>query len=425
MRLSIGSPAREESAFCSPPVFLGFRLANPGELPSLADEISPAMRTLLILLLTAIACGGGHSHAAEEAAAASPRSIVIGKDGAITTPVAQPRPTVEQPPATFTPRSIEELTGVTPETVETTPQPAPPPAVDWAPIVQAMQLMIDQQKVALKAMEQAREDSIQNSQRNSEAMEGKLTKLEDALAAQRTHEAETINRMNRLVVGVAAGFAGIGFVVMVLTAWFFMRTMNKVAEINAEIQSQLLALPHSQPHLVGEGGGANTSGNQRLLGALEQLERRIRELEHSGSSATGGSPTGSFDGGGDPSLGVEAELVDLESETTDGSPSVGALMAKGQTMLNLDDAEQALECFDAVLKQDPKNADALLKKGTALERLRRMQEALDAYDAALQQDDSLTMAYLAKGGICNRMERYAEALDCYERALRVQQQGSV
>lgn len=390
----------------------------------MTGEFSPAMRTFLILLLTAIACGSGDSHAAEEATAASPRSIVIGKDGAITNPVAQLLPTAEQPPATFTPRSIEELTGATSEVVEAMPQPAPP-AVDWEPIVQAMQLMIDQQKVALKAMEQAREDSIQNSQRNSEAMEGKLTKLEDSLAAQRTHEAETINRMNRLVVGVAAGFAGIGFVVMVLTAWFFMRTMNKVAEINAEIQSQLLALPHSQPHLVGEGGGANTPGNQRLLGALEQLERRIRELEHSGTSATGGSPTGSFDGGGDPSLGVEAELVDLESEATDGSPSVGALMAKGQTMLNLDDAEQALECFDAVLKQDPKNADALLKKGTALERLRRMQEALDAYDAALQQDDSLTMAYLAKGGICNRMERYAEALDCYERALRVQQQGSV
>lgn len=390
----------------------------------MTGEFSPAMRTFLILLLTAIACGSGDSHAAEEATAASPRSIVIGKDGAITNPVAQPLPTAEQPPATFTPRSIEELTGVTPEVVEAMPQPAPP-AVDWEPIVQAMQLMIDQQKVALKAMEQAREDSIQNSQRNSEAMEGKLTKLEDSLAAQRTHEAETINRMNRLVVGVAAGFAGIGFVVMVLTAWFFMRTMNKVAEINAEIQSQLLALPHSQPHLVGEGGGANTPGNQRLLGALEQLERRIRELEHSGTSTAGGGATGSFDGGGDPSLGVEAELVDLESEATDGSPSVGALMAKGQTMLNLDDAEQALECFDAVLKQDPKNADALLKKGTALERLRRMQEALDAYDAALQQDDSLTMAYLAKGGICNRMERYAEALDCYERALRVQQQGSV
>ncbi len=383
------------------------------------------MRTFLILLLTAIACGSGNSPAAEEAAAASPRSIVIGKDGTLTNPATQPLPTAEQPPATFIPKSIEELTGVTPEVVETSPPPAPPPAVDWAPIVQAMQLMIDQQKVALKAMEQAREDSIQNSQRNSESMEGKLTKLEDALSAQRTHEAETINRMNRLVVGVAAGFAGIGFVVMVLTAWFFMRTMNKVAEINAEIQSQLLALPHSQPHLVGAGGGTNAPGNQRLLGALEQLERRIRELEHSGTSAPSGSPTTTFDGGGDASLGVEAELVALESEEANGSPSVGALMAKGQTMLNLDDAEQALECFDAVLKQDPKNADALLKKGTALERLRRMQEALDAYDAALQQDDSLTMAYLAKGGICNRMERYAEALDCYERALRVQQQGSV
>jgi tetratricopeptide (TPR) repeat protein len=164
-----------------------------------------------------------------------------------------------------------------------------------------------------------------------------------------------------------------------------------------------------------------------LLGALEQLERRIRDLEHT----SGGNPVESEEGNGsvelhakfvEPSLGVDAGPVELEGED---EPSISALMAKGQTLLNLDDAEQALDCFDAALRKDPRNADALLKKGTALERLRRMQEALDAYDAALQQDNSLTMAYLAKGGICNRLERYAEALECYERALRVQQQGAV
>lgn len=368
-----------------------------------------------------LAAGTANSLAADEGTATT-RPVVAEKNGQAVS--NEPAAGTSDP--FVAPRSIEELTG--------TAAPAEPPVVtsavptvDWEPIVQAMQLMIDQQKLALQSMDQARADTVARSKRESDATAERMAKLQEAIEAQRTHEAATINRMNRLVVGVAAGFAGTGFVVMVLTAWFFMRTMNRVAEINANIQSQLLALPHSQPHLVGS-GSTHQPGNQRLLGALEQLERRIRELEHTAAPASGNTGNGFANAGG-PSHGTpvsaEPELVDLEPTDEEPTPSIGALMAKGQTLLNLDDAEQALECFNAVLKKEPRNADALLKKGTALERLRRMQEALDAYDAALQEDDSLTMAYLAKGGICNKLERYAEALECYERALRVQQQATV
>ncbi len=379
------------------------------------------MRNTLLLLVAMLAAGTANSPAADEGTAAPP-PIVVEKDGQKVTN----EPATSNRDQFVAPRSIEELTGAATPTDPPVVTPAVP-AVDWEPIVQAMQLMIDQQKLALQSMDQARADTVANSKRESDATADRMTKLQEAIEAQRTHEAETINRMNRLVVGVAAGFAGTGFVVMILTAWFFMRTMNRVAEINANIQSQLLALPHSQPQLVGS-GSTPQAGNQRLLGALEQLERRIRELEH--TAAPGGvSPGSGFVNASAPahatSAAAEAELVDLERGEEEPTPSSGALMAKGQTLLNLDDAEQALACFDAVLKKEPRNADALLKKGTALERLRRMHEALDAYDAALQEDDSLTMAYLAKGGICNKLERYAEALECYERALRVQQHATV
>ena len=373
------------------------------------------MRNSLLLLLAMFAAGAVSAFAAEEPAAVPP-PIGAARNGQGTVDAPAPGGATE---GAVIAKSIEELTGAA-APVEAPAAQRVAPVVDWEPIVQAMQLMIDQQKLALQSMNQSRAESLATSKRESDAAVERMAKLQEALEAQRTHEAETINRMNRLVVGVAAGFAGTGFVVMILTAWFFMRTMNKVAEINANIQSQLLALPQPNQPLVGNGSG-NPPGNQRLLGALEQLERRIRDLEQTTAPAGGGSDPGETAHG---TLAAEAELVDLETEPAEAAPSVGALMSKGQTLLNLDDAEQALECFDAVLKKDPRNADALLKKGTALERLRRMQEALDAYDAALDQDNSLTMAYLAKGGICNRMERYAEALECYERALRVQQQGA-
>jgi tetratricopeptide (TPR) repeat protein len=99
---------------------------------------------------------------------------------------------------------------------------------------------------------------------------------------------------------------------------------------------------------------------------------------------------------------------------------VSLWLAKGQSLLSLEQAAEALECFDAILGVDPNHAEALVKKGAALELLRRDEDALRCYDRAIAADDSLTIAYLQKGGLFNRLERYEEALICYERALQTQ-----
>lgn len=389
------------------------------------------MRSLPNSILAALICAVATVSHAAEPTDTPPRVLIIGKNGLSTNLAPDTAQAGETTPIAA---GIQEITNPVPLEAQA-PEPlvtSTPPAVvtvDWEPIVQAMQLMIDQQKTTLQAMEQTGREANETSRRQTESMEKKLSSMEDALAAQRTHESDTINRMNRLVVGVAASFAGAGFVIMVLTAWFFMRTMNKVAEINANVQSQLLALPHTLQPLVGSGDGprAGAGGgqpaNQRLLGALEQLERRIRDLEHSpaedNTAATNGQGHGTT-APASPTKPGNPPIVDMDDEQPEGS-SVATLLARGQTLLNLDEAEQALECFDAALQQEPGHAEALLKKGTALERLRRMHEALEAYDGAIRSDDSMTMAYLAKGGICNRLERYSEALECYEKALRTQQ----
>jgi tetratricopeptide (TPR) repeat protein len=100
---------------------------------------------------------------------------------------------------------------------------------------------------------------------------------------------------------------------------------------------------------------------------------------------------------------------------------VSLLLGKGQSMLNLDDAQAAAECFEQALRIDPSNAEAWVRKGTALERLQQLNEAVECYDRAIASDGSLTIAYLHKGGLFNRMERYNEALECYEKALRTQE----
>jgi hypothetical protein len=391
--------------------------------------------------------------AAQTPPAKSPRVLVIGKHGISTN--------VEAYYLESTNEVKEAAAGVLPTTPEiisepdetpsvtaaaamsvpaqvTTPQSVPAPAqppIDWDPLVSAMEMMIEQQKMSMLAMEKSRSESTLAARETGLAMQEQMKSMEQALAAQRQHEVESMARMNRMVIGIAAGFAGTGFVVMVFTAWFFMRTMNKISEINSNLHSQLLALPQIQQAQLGNGSGvAANPASQRLIGALEQLEHRIRDLEHtSGDESPERRPVEKVEAeiipptrssGRVDKPGASANEAPPAPESDDEGPSVSELLSKGQTLMNLDQPGDALGCFNQALKRQPRNAEALLKKGTALERLRRMQEAIDAYDGAIAIDDSMTMAYLAKGGLCNRMERYSEALECYEKALQSQQQAA-
>jgi tetratricopeptide (TPR) repeat protein len=167
----------------------------------------------------------------------------------------------------------------------------------------------------------------------------------------------------------------------------------------------------------------------RLVGSLEQLEKRIYQLEH--STRTPLHETGAANGGKNPSLGTAENggpAVMLAGESASGHDAaaeaaerVTVLLGKGQSMLNLDDAQSAVDCFDQALRVDPRNAEAWVRKGTALEKLQQLDEAVECYDRAIATDDSMTIAYLHKGGLFNRMERYNEALECYEKALRTQE----
>jgi len=109
-----------------------------------------------------------------------------------------------------------------------------------------------------------------------------------------------------------------------------------------------------------------------------------------------------------------------------GAPSDSALgrleleLGKGQSLLNLDQAGQALECFEKVLAEQPNNTDALLRKGMALEKLQEWERALECYDRVIVLDSSVTVAHLYRGGVCNRLERHREALESYEKALNAE-----
>lgn len=280
------------------------------------------------------------------------------------------------------------------------------------------------------AIEQNRKEARDTAARNSEILSGRLQSIEKALDSQRTRELETMQSSNRSMLWVAGSFASVGFAAMLLMSFFQWRTVHRLAQVSA-------ALPLSSPNRAAFGLGDNPvvtvgpaeQSSLRLLGALEQLEKRLGQLEHTAQPVdqdtvplTNGGPGAAS---GPLENGNLVKLPTPEAAAPTPAPAVqervSVLMGKGQSMLSLDDAQAAVECFEEVLALDPNNAEAWVRKGAALERLQQLDQAIECYNRALAADSSLTIAYLHKGGLFNRMERFSEALECYEKALRTQE----
>jgi len=273
-------------------------------------------------------------------------------------------------------------------------------------------------------IERNRKEGDAAAAESAKVFAARLQGIEQALSSQRAQELEAMQGSNKVMLVVAGLFAALGFLAMLFMAFFQWRTISRLAEISAALplahglgsRSSIAALGTAEAHLLTAGPAEQSS--QKLLGTLEQLEKRIRQLEHpappplhNGSSS-------------DPGTTPAAPPPDGETAAPPEAARITVLLGKGQSLLNLDQAEEALACFDQVLALEPNHSEALVKKGAALERLQKLDEAIACYDRAIETDKSLTVAYLYKGGLFNRMERFSEALECYEQALRTQESRS-
>jgi len=305
----------------------------------------------------------------------------------------------------------------------------PPPALETNAAVADMLrpiIQLQEQLYATRlAIERNRLEAEAAAARNAEVIAGRLQLMEQSLASQRGRELETMQSANRLMLIVAGVCAGVGFVAMLLTAYLQWRAVGRLTEFSLLSQASLTlrrsALPSPGTAHVPLSAESPEPSDERLFNAMERLERRIIELEHTAQPALPAAaiPVGATKPSATQSGATSAPVA---SAPPDHSPArrVTVLMAKGQSLFQLEKFEQALACFDDVLRLQPNHAEALVKKGDALEQLRRVDDAIQCYDRAIAADESLTVAYLHKGGLFNRLERHAEALQCYEQALRTQ-----
>jgi len=268
------------------------------------------------------------------------------------------------------------------------------------------------------AIQRNRDEDAAAAAESVKAIANRLEGIEPAPTLQRAQDLEAMQSSNRAILFVAGLFAALALLTMLCMAYFQWRNINRLAEVSAALSaapakdsgSPVAALGARDAPVVTFGLVEQSS--QRLLGALEQLEKRIYQLEHTPNPPL---PKGA-------SL-AQAAPAPAPAAVAPVGVRIAVLLGKGQSLLNLDQAQEALACFDRVLALDSNHAEALLKKGAALERLRMLDEAITCYDQAIAADGSMTVAYLCKGGLLNRIERFGEALECYEQALRTQEEG--
>lgn len=289
-----------------------------------------------------------------------------------------------------------------------------------------------------EAIEQLRHDIEAAAERNTTAITSALARFTPTIEALQSQQAAVIQSSNRTILLVAGGFAGAGLVALMSIVALLMRALGRFSELaTAATRGAVFAGGHPASAL-GPGDLVNVNANAveqasaRFQHAIEHLQKRIFELEHaaqpgaieSGKAAPQPKPVETLA----PALAINISPLPAHDvaaarkpgEPTDAAARTSLLLGKGQALLNLDQAEQALECFDEILTLDPNNTEALVRRGLALERTENWEKALESYDRAIALDGALTVAYLYKGGVCNKLQRHREALESYEHALRAE-----
>ena len=267
----------------------------------------------------------------------------------------------------------------------------------------------DQLRATQQAVEKTREQALADAKRSEEALTARLNLIEQTLSSQRATELASMQKSTRTMILLACIITVAGFIAVLFAGFVQARAMIRLTDVSRQLRAALPPTPLEGGNALLLSNGSVDNSNAHLLHAIERLERRLEDVESVGAA------THTATNGHKP-VAASAPVPAM-------NPQITTLLGKGQALLNLDKAEDALEHFEKAIQIDSNNIEAWIKKGTALERLQRIDEAIAAYDQAIAVDSSTATAYLFKAGVYNRQKKYAEALQCYEKALNAQQKS--
>jgi len=98
---------------------------------------------------------------------------------------------------------------------------------------------------------------------------------------------------------------------------------------------------------------------------------------------------------------------------------------KGMVHYEFEEFTESIKFFDIVLKKNPDDVDALYAKGTALSSLVQHNDALTLFDKVLTIDPKMHLTWLAKGYTLLDLEKYDDALSSFEGAEKLGYRGDL
>ncbi len=103
----------------------------------------------------------------------------------------------------------------------------------------------------------------------------------------------------------------------------------------------------------------------------------------------------------------------------DNRPIDDTWFNRGVALEKMSRSEQAVECFDKALEENPNDSWAWFNKGVSLHRIGSLGEALFCYDQALEMSPNDPDLLSNKGIALRTLGRADEAIECYKRALEI------
>lgn len=272
----------------------------------------------------------------------------------------------------------------------------PAVAVDTEALLRSVIVLQEQLRTMQQEVQHVRTSADTEARNAAEVVEGRLRALEQ----QQIAAIQNTNRNTVLIVSIAAVLT---LLAVLVSGWLQVRAAVRMGEVSRHLAALPALTGPAAFAQLGNGHGAASpvvlASSDKMLKGLDGLQQTVEELA---ATANG-----------------NGSMRSTEPLNASGA-QVATIVSKGQALLNLDQAEQALACFEEAIALDVRNVEAWIKKGAALERLQRFDDAVAAYDRAIEADDTTATAHLFKAGVFNRQKRYAEALQCYERALSLQ-----
>lgn len=95
------------------------------------------------------------------------------------------------------------------------------------------------------------------------------------------------------------------------------------------------------------------------------------------------------------------------------------LQKQGDKLVSSQQYDQAIACYDKLIKNKPKNADAWYWRGHALYSLNKHDEAITAYDKVIEIRPEDSNTWWLRGQALAAQQNYQAAVDSYNRAITI------